>query len=334
MTGRDRRLEELRLIAEGVTITRSSVGWFGERAGRLPTAFGELPEAEQRRHVELIVEELLYTHYYAVAGPALLGRVEAVQIAAGAGTIMPSLVRSNPGRGRAESGWSYVRPGAAPDTLVATRDGLTLSFPQDRLIAPRGGPLAPGAPLHVRTVAGSIAAASGFYIAHSDAELDYGLPLARMYLNVSISAAPSVLYNLCDSLNRHSLPFDFKIASERRHYHRADVAVLYLPRSAFADTLPAVISVLDAQPGSLRPELPRLVLELMPGLGAADDPQDGTSFGQHWCRLLACALCACGRTRSPKKRLSALMDVFGGHGRSLDRPYLLADQDDIYAPWH
>ena len=78
-----------------------------------------------------------------------------------------------------------------------------------------------------------------------------------------------------------------KCAVALAEYDRTDVAVLYLPkcmtRFVFG-LLPELWSDLREHLGDAVPFFSR---SLAPGLGFAEDPGNGESFGQHRCRLVA-----------------------------------------------
>lgn len=114
--------------------------------------------------------------------------------------------------------------------------------------------------------------------------------LARLYFNVGADKAPALLNLLTTGLNRYFIPFSLKCPASPALYDRVDTAVLYPPRRY----LPLVLDVLDeAVPiltGLLRPGEPLFTRHLLPGLGGADDPGTGESFGQSRCRQVAAGI--------------------------------------------
>jgi hypothetical protein len=91
---------------------------------------------------------------------------------------------------------------------------------------------------------------------------------------------------LCDA----GVPFHLKALSQATDYRRADAAVLYLPKGRLADTWEHLERIREGLAGMLSPETPSFTKVLAPGVGLAEDPGDGSSFGMHRCRLIAEAL--------------------------------------------
>jgi hypothetical protein len=62
----------------------------------------------------------------------------------------------------------------------------------------------------------------------------------------------------------------------------------------------------------------------MEGVGAADDPGNGESFGMHRCRLLAEGLVEAYRSNiaGTDARIKAVQARFSQNGLNLDAPYL------------
>lgn len=138
----------------------------------------------------------------------------------------------------------------------------------------------------------SMTAQAGYYHAFGEtpaSAADEG-ELARLYFNVAAEQAPALLNLLTMGLNRYFIPFSLKCPSSPALYDRADTLVLYPPRRY----LPLVLDVLEEAVSVLAPLLrpgePLFTRRLLPGLGGADDPATGESFGQSRCRLLAAGI--------------------------------------------
>ena len=68
----------------------------------------------------------------------------------------------------------------------------------------------------------------------------------------------------------------------------------------------------------LRPDSPPLCLPLAPGIAFAQCPDNGMSFGEHRCHLVALAFeVASGRATT----LDAIAQVFAAHGIDPSAPY-------------
>ena len=95
-------------------------------------------------------------------------------------------------------------------------------------------------------------------------------------------------------------------ALDLRRIARSGCAVLDLP------SLDAVPAGLTAQlTPLLRPVTPPLCLPVAPGVGAAGHPDNGMTFGEHRCHLIALALRHPSSARDPLRAIAA---VFNAHG--------------------
>ncbi len=157
--------------------------------------------------------------------------------------------------------------------------------------------------------------------------------LTRFYFNVGAEAAPALLEWVTGAMNAFQVPFRMKALVDPALYGRSDAAVLYVARRH---------AVLAAR--LLSPEAPRAAVALAdpvplftcryaPGIGIAEEPGTGESFGMHRCRLMAEAVLHAwhrGATDGAA-RIEAVAAHFAGQGLDLDRPWLSAGRSDIYA---
>ncbi len=85
---------------------------------------------------------------------------------------------------------------------------------------------------------------------------------------------------------------------------------------ASLDALPA--GLLESLAPLLHPVTPPLCLPVAPGVGAAEYPDNGMTFGEHRCHLIALALRHPSGVRNPLRSIAA---VFAAHGIDPARPY-------------
>ena len=207
---------------------------------------------------------------------------------------MSALSMANNGRGSWEPGWQIV--GLEPDGRVAVRkDEITFWVGPDGLRLRRGQPAA-GDYCRVRVAKEMRSLMPGFYCAIGDGDendtRDAPSPLVRFYWHLNARAAVPYMAAMTTRLNQRGIPFRTKVLSDPNGYGRADAGVLYLERRhirRLGDTLAAVHNELAVD---LRPEVPLFSRPLAPGLGVAEDPGIGLSFGQHRCQLAARAVWA------------------------------------------
>jgi len=102
------------------------------------------------------------------------------------------------------------------------------------------------------------------------------------------------------------VPWSLACAIDPARIARSGCAVLDLPS---LDSIPR--DLLDELAPLLRPVTPPLCLPVAPGVGVAEYPDNGMTFGEHRCHLLALAL----RHRpSDPDPLPAIAAVFSAHG--------------------
>jgi hypothetical protein len=249
--------------------------------------------------------------------------------------LVRRLSAANRGRDAWIPGWRVEEVGprravrlSRGDLRQAVRPGeYVLTFSED--LPPRPGCAA--TLLHRRE---SLTLQTGVYYAFGDAlpgPDDPGRAL-RLYFNAAQEGAVPVFEVLTAGLNALEVPFTLKTMLRPEEADRADATLLYLPPRRF----PAFAAVLRESRGpllaALAPEVPLLTRRLAPGIGLAESPATGESFGLHRCRLIAegvvDAWSAGGRgeaalQESVERRLAAA-------GISLERPYLNPGGADVY----
>jgi hypothetical protein len=178
----------------------------------------------------------------------------------------------------------------------------------------------------------------GFYVAigNGDAEpaardLEPG-PLLRLYWHLTPEAAVPYLAAMTTALNALGMPFRTKVLSDPATYVRADAGVLYIERRHFGRIRDAVREVHGRVAAALRPEVPLFTRALAPGLGVAEDPGNGLSFGQARCRTAAAALWAAYEEgkESEEDRAAVLAEAYAREGLEVDGLHLSPGSHDRY----
>jgi hypothetical protein len=108
-------------------------------------------------------------------------------------------------------------------------------------------------------------------------------------------------------------PWSLACAIDPRRIARAGCTVLDLPS---LDAVPS--GLLDDVTPLLRPIAPPLCLPLADGVGAAEYPNNGMTFGEHRCHLVALALRHPSSARNPLRAVAA---VFQAHGLDPAHPH-------------
>ncbi len=154
----------------------------------------------------------------------------------------------------------------------------------------------------------------------------------RLYWNVPLAHAATLLHHLSRRLTEAELAYAMKFPATPEGYARTDAAVVYLPDSdvdAATDALLGVHRELGAQ---LRSATPPLTLRLGPGLALAEDPGTGESFGENRCRLVAEAALKVVRddVRDSNQQVRCLLGYLAQAGVDPAHPYLRSGSSRNY----
>jgi hypothetical protein len=109
--------------------------------------------------------------------------------------------------------------------------------------------------------------------------------------------------------------------------------VLYVGQSDYECVIDIVGVIYRELKDTLNPATPVFTKQLAPGLGLAEEPSEGGSFGMHRCGLLADALIRASEhgATSLDDRLGVVAECFEEAGLSLDRPFLNPGSNVQYA---
>jgi hypothetical protein len=161
--------------------------------------------------------------------------------------------------------------------------------------------------------------------------------LVRLYWHLRERTAAALLNAVVTTLDEAAIPFSMKVLRDPVAYVRADAGVLYLPRNRFAAAGPLLRDVHRRITTGLRDDPPMLTLRLDRGLGLAEDPGAGTSFGQHCCRIVAEALWRLydesgpDTVTSPDRAQAAVAAAFTARGLDPAAPYRMAGSAADYS---
>jgi hypothetical protein len=153
-------------------------------------------------------------------------------------------------------------------------------------------------------------------------------PLLRLYFHIVAAAAVPLMAGVTAWLNRARIEFRLKVVDVPERFTRCDAAVLYVGARDFDGVRP-MLRDLDVAMGERTPAFTK---PLARGIGLAEDPPTGESFGAHRCRLLAEAIVEAHRLglRRPGDRLAAVKAHFATHAVDLSTPYLEPASHDRY----
>jgi len=192
----------------------------------------------------------------------------------------------------------------------------------------------PGAPVSIYCQKESSTLQAAFYFAFSQEPVtEQSLSTTvRFYWNVKSSGAAGLMELLTTNLNRYQIPFSFKCLNHPGLYPRIDAAVLYIARRYYQITANIMRQIYPAIQSQLESPTPWFSKALDAGLGLAEDPGDGDSFGMSRCRIVAEGIYQAyqlGDGSGARKR-EQVETIFKQRGLSLDMPWLNAGSKDIY----
>lgn len=250
-----------------------------------------------------------------------------------AASLVEPLSAANAGRDRRESGWSLAQ--MMPNGHAMARKGdLAHVFAPGEFAAASGGMPSAGAPLHVLFARESRTQQPGFYIANGETPAPFGAEsrMTRVYWHIAEDGAVALTRAVTTLLNRYQVPFRFKTLAYSGVYTRADAAVLYFASRYYQIIARLLPAIREEVRNHLRPATPLLTLKLHDGVGLAEDPGTGESFGMSRSRLIAQAIWD-AYTRGQQSEEARMMELalqFDKIGLSLDRPHLRAASADLY----
>jgi hypothetical protein len=178
----------------------------------------------------------------------------------------------------------------------------------------------------VRMFAGSTDVQPSFFFAFgrtlSDQFDEYAI--VRFYFHVSAQQAPNLMAQITADLNRYQIPFKFKALIQAKLYTRKDAAVLYVARRYYPVVAMLLIDMQRDGAICLKEGNPLFTRTLSPGIGIAEDPKAGVSFGMHRCNLLARGLAKAWQkgVQDCRTKMQAIEDEFVANQLSLDCAYL------------
>jgi hypothetical protein len=175
---------------------------------------------------------------------------------------------------------------------------------------------------------------TGFYYAFGEVAEDdtSGFGLVRLYWNISFEGAPRLIGLLTSRLNRFHVPFRLKAATARSQFKRTDVAVVYLAKRFFRIAAELMLDVHPEIEDSLGDDVPLFSKRIAKGLGVAEDPGTGESFGQSRCRRLAESVWNCHQRgeQTTTARLKEFHRLLKERGIDPEHPHINAGSLDWY----
>ena len=325
--------DQLAAALRAVTIrSPTEYAWLGQPSRPLPRLVRDaLSAVECRRHLVASLREVLYSSFYTTGVPVPVRWNRAHSVAADPG-LTKALSDANVGDGGRESAWVVDNYNGAEAVVSTPRLRARVSAAD--CCADDGGPIRSGVAVSVPLPKELPALSPGFFmvLGAAGSEVVASSQTVRVYWHVTASGAPALVHALTSRLNAETVPFRLKVANHPIHFDRCDAAVLYLPVGAFEGVRAMLADVAVTMASRLRPRTPAFTLALAPGVGLAESPASGESFGEHRCRLLADGIVGADeRGVAPgAARIELVIESLAEHGVKIDAPYLERSLDKLH----
>jgi len=242
-------------------------------------------------------------------------------------SFVHQLSQANHTTSRWEGGWTIYATMPTGQVSLIKGDRQRSAMPGEFIHAgPPGFAPQPGAIVSVQVLRESTVAQPGFYFVYSETLSDMWdeHALLRFYFNAPSTAASTVLDNLTSQLNRYQVPFRMKALNSPAMYDRTDAIVLYVARRYYEICVRVIRRLSSPVADELRRPVPLFTQQILPGVGLAEEPNTGESFGMHRCRLTSEGVVDAWMVadQSSAGRVEAIAKRFQQGGFSLETPHL------------
>jgi len=246
---------------------------------------------------------------------------------------LADLRSANAARARWQQGWQ-IRTVHESGWITAERDSLERTFAPGEYVTKEGPgmPLRVGGPAEVYFAVESVHMQPGFYFSFGETVGDEAdnFSLLRFYWHLEPGGAPPLLNSVSTLLNRFQVPYRFKCLTNTAAYGRADSAVVYIPRRWYQMAARLLRDSRRSIAKHLRSDVPLFAKPLADGLGFAEDPGGGQSFGMHRCVALARAICGSAAAHEGALPAAEVERRLSEQGVSPSFPHLNPGSVDIY----
>ncbi|WP_157557485.1 T3SS effector HopA1 family protein [Intrasporangium oryzae] len=153
-----------------------------------------------------------------------------------------------------------------------------------------GMPPRPGDLVDLLAGVGEVDRDGAWWWAHTGEQPISSFELDRWYVNVAAADAPRLVAATVRLAATTGVPLSLKCPARAGGFDRRDALVVYAPRADARRLQAALPGWLDEVSGALNPDEPPLTRRLHPGVGVAQDPGGGISYGQLRCAQIASAV--------------------------------------------
>lgn len=300
--------------------------------------------AEERRRLVLSLRDTLYARCYAhadargdTADDTRASAFNTSEDSIGVGEFARRLSDANRGRDGWLEGWRVESLGAGGIVVAARGAELRVAAPGDyALTFSEEAPPRVGCAVMLRARKESFALQEGVYCAlgAEPPRVNEERDVVRLYFNATPSASLLLTEAATTHLNEWRVPFTLKVMLRPEDRERRDAVVLYIPHERHGDVFRLLEKIPPRFFAQLRRGTPLFTKPLREGIGLAESPTGGESFGMHRCRLLAESIVDAwlDGQQDADARWRSLARRFTAEGLSLERAHLNPGNEDVYAP--
>ena len=313
--------EQVAAALDALTVrSPRSYSWLGQVFERDDAAARGRPDGPGR--IADQIHARLYGDFFLTGAPSPASGPRSWRLDLARGVATERLSAANRGTGARDPGWTVRRLDGS--SVVVARDGLEVWARRDQVVD-LGEGTGEGAAVALTVPNERRGASEGFYTLLGDAGAGGATTAVdRFYWHLRHDGGVALVEAASDLLNREGMPFRMKTVNDPRAIRRCDTAVLYTPRDMRREAVELAGRLHRRVTGWMRSAVPALTLRLAPGLGFAEDPGGGQSFGAHRCRLITDSVMDSWERgeRSASRRLDRVRELFSREGIDLARPYL------------
>ncbi len=311
----------------------TSYSWFGVACPSLsPTIKRALAPETARNFLLLTLQRQLYNNFYRYGFATPVEQDAVVRPLMGMTPFVEALSTANSGNGYWDEIWTVRK--IEGDNVVVWKEGLELWVRSKDCLVSENSQIAPDIRVSLRLPKDLFNISPGFYVALSNRAFagEEAQGVVRFYWNFSSGGAVHFMQEVTTSLNQAGLPFQVKILKDPKQFTRCDPVILYIRKNDYKTVSEILSTLYPLVAVDLKPGTPAFTKRLAAGLGLAEDPGQGASFGEHRCHILAEGMLRAyeQREQSLDRRLQVVEDCFAEAGISLEKPYLNPGSEDYY----
>lgn len=286
--------------------------------GAAPTS-GKVPGTNREKIMNALLTDI-YDHFYSTDKKTtnLASDYEKDK-------FIRDLSNANTGTGTWEKGWTLLGEEEKTGKMIVQKNNITFSVEKERV--QREDKKKYNTPCLVRTEKEIYFENSRFYYAFGETDkaqvTGHANQTIRFYWNLTPQGAIRFINMLSTELNEKKIAFRAKVIADPAAYVKTYSGVLYVDSSQLEKTLASIEYIYKIIKPSMHPEVPLFVKQIYPGLGFAEDPINGPSFGISRTKLIAETLYDCYQQGiNERERIEdTLFDSFLDAGFSPSHPY-------------